>query len=42
MQEGRVSAHEDASSPAIEVTGLACGYDGVAVLKAVSFNVRRG
>ncbi len=29
-------------SPAIEVAGLACGYDGQAVLKDLSFTVRRG
>jgi phospholipid/cholesterol/gamma-HCH transport system ATP-binding protein len=30
------------SPPAIEVTGLQCGYDGRAVLKDVNFTVRRG
>jgi len=29
-------------SPAIEVTGLTCGYDGQAVLKDLSFTVKRG
>jgi phospholipid/cholesterol/gamma-HCH transport system ATP-binding protein len=32
--------HSD--SPAIEVTGLTCGYDGQAVLKDISFTVKRG
>ncbi len=31
-----------ADSPAIEVTGLTCGYDGQAVLQDVSFTVKRG
>lgn len=31
-----------ASSPAIEVTGLACGYDGNVVLKDITFTVPRG
>ncbi len=33
---------DTALSPAIEVTGLSCGYDGSAVLKDVSFTVKRG
>ena len=31
-----------AESPAIEVTGLTCGYDGSTVLKEISFTVKRG
>ena len=32
----------DSTSPAIEVAGLECGYDGVTVLQDISFTVRRG
>ena len=31
-----------AETPAIEVAGLTCGYDGQTVLKEVSFSVKRG
>lgn len=33
---------EPALTPAIEVTGLTCGYEGQAVLKDIAFTVRRG
>ena len=33
---------DNRSGPAIEVTGLECGYEGKIVLKAVSFTVARG
>ena len=33
---------EPAESPAIEVAGLTCGYDGQTVLKDISFTVKRG
>ncbi len=35
-------AAPNTASPAIEVTGLSCGYDGNVVLKDVSFTVPRG
>jgi phospholipid/cholesterol/gamma-HCH transport system ATP-binding protein len=33
---------DNSQSPAIEVTGLQCGYDGATVLKDVNFTVKRG
>jgi phospholipid/cholesterol/gamma-HCH transport system ATP-binding protein len=36
------TSNETTDAPAIEVSGLECGYGGEAVLKDVSFRVRRG
>jgi phospholipid/cholesterol/gamma-HCH transport system ATP-binding protein len=33
---------KDSATPAIEVSGLECGYDGVTVLKDINFTVKRG